>query len=120
MRFKLDENLGRRGQEFLRKELCSDVCTVSEQEIEGISDQSLIDRCHREKRCLITLDLDFANPVRFTPGDYSGIVVLRLPARPTLPDMIEALQVFVMAGRDKNLCGKLWIVAKGQVREYQG
>jgi hypothetical protein len=40
------------------------------------SDQEIVAACQAEQRCLITLDLDFGNPLRFPPWDQSGIAVL--------------------------------------------
>ena len=75
MKFKLDENLGRRGREILGT-AGHDVSTVADQRIETIADSELIERCQAEKRCLITLDLGFANPLTFLPSRYAGIAVL--------------------------------------------
>ena len=36
-----------------------------------------------ESRCLITLDLDFADLLRFPPQQTAGIVVMRYPGRVT-------------------------------------
>ncbi|XXT23884.1 DUF5615 family PIN-like protein [Sorangium sp. So ce429] len=78
MKLKLDENLGRRAAELFRK-AGYDVATVPEQGPCSVSDPTVIDACKAEGRCLLTLDLDFSNPVRFRPADYPAIAVLRLP-----------------------------------------
>ncbi len=67
MKLKLDENLGNRGAELFRA-AGHEVATVSEQLLTSASDEKLINTCHAEQRCLITLDLDFSNPLRFAPG----------------------------------------------------
>jgi predicted nuclease of predicted toxin-antitoxin system len=61
--FKLDENLGDRGQKRLQ-EAGHDVMTVREQQLCGRPDSQVIDVCVSEKRCLITLDTDFAGSSR--------------------------------------------------------
>ncbi|MFZ5915768.1 MAG: DUF5615 family PIN-like protein [Chloroflexota bacterium] len=63
MKFKLDENLGTRLQQVF-KDAGHDVATVREEKLHGASDQALYEMCCREKRCLVTLALDFANVVR--------------------------------------------------------
>lgn len=72
-----------------------DVATVVEQGLQSASDPDVIEVCRAEGRCLVTLDLDFSNPLRFNPADYSGIVVLRLPARPTPEDLTDAVQTLI-------------------------
>lgn len=59
MKIKLDENLGERGATLFRA-AGHDVASVPQQRLSGASDHQLIDVCHRESRCLVTLDLDFS------------------------------------------------------------
>lgn len=63
MRFKLDENLGRRVQQLFR-EADHDAETVPDEQLRGCSDQTLYEICRVENRCLVTLDLDFSNVLR--------------------------------------------------------
>jgi predicted nuclease of predicted toxin-antitoxin system len=82
MRFKLDENFGQRCREVLTA-AGHDVATVADQQMSGAADSDLLAACQRETRCLVSLDLDFANPLRFPPSGYAGIVVVRLPHHPS-------------------------------------
>ncbi|MFZ0427037.1 MAG: DUF5615 family PIN-like protein [Acidobacteriota bacterium] len=75
MRLKLDENLGRSAVELFR-EAGHDVATVWEEELGGASDQNIIKIARSEERCLVTLDLDFANPLLFPPTESAGVAVL--------------------------------------------
>ncbi len=118
MKLKLDENLGRRGAELLRQ-AGHEVATVVEQGLCAATDRALIDVCRREHRCLVTLDLDFGNPLLFKPADYSGIAVLRLPSRPTPKDLSEAVKTLVAGLAREDINGKLWIVQRGRIRTYQ-
>ncbi len=77
MRFKLDENLGARTQQLFHAS-GFEARTVVEQDLQGCPDQDLFAACAREQRCLVTLDLDFANVLRFPPDKVGGIVVMLL------------------------------------------
>ena len=66
MLFKLDENLSDRGQKRLR-EAGHDVMTVREQRLCGQPDSRVINVCLSEKRCLVTLDTDFADTLTYPP-----------------------------------------------------
>lgn len=71
MKLKIDENLAR----GVRDELVRgghDVATVPEQSLTSATDEALIEACRMEERALVTLDLDFANPLRFPPERYPG------------------------------------------------
>ena len=118
MRLKLDENLGRLAAELLRAS-GHDVQTVPAENFCAASDRVLIERCLAESRCLITLDLDFGNPLLFPPTAYAGIVVVRLPSKPTHDDLIACVNTLNTAVATGKIIGRLWIVQRGRVRQYQ-
>jgi hypothetical protein len=118
MKLKLDENLGQRGAEVFRA-AGHEVATVAEQNLTGTGDASLIAICRDEQRCLVTLDLDFSNPLLFPPWDYHGIAVLRLPRRLTEVDRLAACHTLVQGLASRDIVGRLWIVQRGRIREYQ-
>lgn len=118
MKRKLDENLGGSARRYL-EQAGYDVSTVNLQSLCGADDRRLIDICATEGRCLVTLDLDFSNPLQFPPASYAGIIVLRLPKQPAGEDIIDCLATIAAAipvGSD--LSGSLRIVSKGRIREY--
>jgi hypothetical protein len=118
VKLKLDENIGRRGVEMLVR-AGHDVATVFGQGVSGITDEGLFRLCQEEDRCLVTLDLDFANPLRFRPAESAGIAVLRLPRRLTLDDLLDGLRTFIVGLSREDIIGKLWIIQKGRIRAYQ-
>lgn len=85
----------------------------------GSSDRKIISVCQSEKRCLVTLDLDFANPFLFFPHRYSGIAVFRLPHRPSYNDLLILCRTLLVALGEKSIDGQLWIIQKNRIREYQ-
>jgi predicted nuclease of predicted toxin-antitoxin system len=118
VRLKLDENLGREAGEIFR-EAGHDTETVIGQGMAGFSDQRVIAACQSEQRCLVTLDLDFANPLNFPPNIYHGIAVFRLPPRPVHDDLHVLCRTLIVALGEKDIRKNLWIVQKNRIREYQ-
>ena len=118
MLFKLDENLGNRGLQQLR-EAGHDVMTVREQRLCGQPDLRIIDVCTSEKRCLITLDTDFADTLTYPPEKYAGIVLLRLPRKPVLSDIDVAVDTMIEAlKRGADITGKLWVIRQKTIRRF--
>ena len=83
------------------------------------TDHELMEACRKEQRCLVTLDLDFANPLLFAPSGYAGIVVLRLLPKPSVEGLLSEISALVRAVRQSDISGKLWILQRGKIREYQ-
>lgn len=118
MKLKLDENLGRRVQQPFRDH-GHDTVTVADERLSSASDGTLIEACRREGRALVTLDLDFGNPLLFRPSEYRGIAVLRLPPKPSHADLLAAVRTLLGALAKGEISGKLRIVQPGRLREYQ-
>jgi hypothetical protein len=93
--------------------------TVREQNLCLSTDQDLLKTCFAEKRCLVSLDLEFSNPLRFKPTDNEGIAVLRLPRKPARNDLYDAIITLVGGLSQSEITKKLWIVQRGKIREYQ-
>ncbi len=118
MKIKLDENLGK-GAAHLLTGAGHDVATVADQALCGAADRDLIGACQREGRSLVTLDVDFANPLVFKPSEYAGIAVLRLPPTPEPADLKQAIAMLAGALSRRSIEGRLWIVQRDRIREYQ-
>jgi predicted nuclease of predicted toxin-antitoxin system len=94
VKFKLDENIGRRGLELLRAS-GHDVMTVWDQGLRGVTDEELFQICAAEGRALVTLDRDFGQITRFPPEKSAGIIVLDLGRRATLQGIVGRLRDFL-------------------------
>ena len=118
MKFKLDENFGTRTQQIFRA-AGHDVQTVRDEELQGSSDQYLYEVCCTEQRCLVTLDLDFADIIRFPPNQTGGIVVIRVPRNPSLSLLERLIQQFLQMLTQMSVEKQLWIVEVGRIRVHQ-
>lgn len=118
MKLKLDENLGKTAAAAFQAAGC-DIRTVCGQGLSKAADREIIAACQSEQRCLVTLDLDFGNPLLFDPTEYAGIAVLRLPAKSSHQDLLDAANTLIAALSVRDITGKLWIVQRGRIREYQ-
>lgn len=117
MKIKLDENLGVRTTEVFRAS-GHEVATVDEQRLGGASDDEVLGVCVAEARLLVTLDLDFSNPIRFDPSSTAGIAVLRVPNLPGHSDLLRAATVLCDALAKRPIAGRLWVVKGSRVRQY--
>lgn len=114
LQFKVDENLPGEVAELLRS-AGHDALTVLDQHMGGASDSKLANQVRSEGRCLLTLDLGFADIRKYPPQDYSGFVVLRLPTqdkRRVLAAIARIIPIFLV----EPVKGRLWIVGEEALR----
>lgn len=119
MRFKLDENFGNRTAEIF-KSAGYDVETVYEEELTGADDTIIFHQCKVENRCLITLDMDFADILRFPTFDTAGIVVVRPPHPIALLDLENMIKDLISALQENDTQDNLWILQQGKIRIRKG
>jgi len=115
VKIKLDENIHGDVQDALAR-WGHDAATVHEEGLAGRSDAEVAAAVKAEERCLVTFDLDFANPRHFPPAEYAGIVVLRLHT-PTSTLQIRRLVSF-FAAEPEGVVGKLWILDETRARDW--
>ena len=118
MKFKLDENFGTRTQNIFRS-AGYDVQTVWDQGLQGCPDRQIYETCCSEKRCLVTLDLDFADTILFPPDKTGGIVVIRVPRNLSLQLLERLINQFIEAHKKMPIKKELWIVEVGRIRIHQ-
>lgn len=117
-RFKLDENLGKSIKTSLIQK-GFDVDDVYDEKIQGARDNDIFKKCLSEGRCLITLDTDFCNIIRFPYIESQGIIVLRPHGPLTVSILTELLGTVISALAKNEVKGKLWIVEPGRLRIHE-
>lgn len=91
MKFKLDENLGKKTRAQLQR-AGLDVHTVHEENLDGTSDNRLFEVCQTEARILITPGTDFSDLIRFPAHSSAGIVILRPPKPASFSSVSEMVE----------------------------
>ncbi|MBI2440442.1 MAG: DUF5615 family PIN-like protein [Lentisphaerae bacterium] len=118
MKFKLDENFGQRTIELFHA-AGHDARTVFDEKLSGVPDYQLFEVACAESRCLITLDMDFSDPLRFRPAPSAGIVIIRLPINPSLALLTVMIRQFLRALEAQSPARALWVVEPGRIRVHQ-
>lgn len=114
MTFKTDENLPQDAAELLRSH-GFDAETVQQENLAGAEDDVIADAIHRERRVLITLDLDFSDIRTYPPERYSGIIVLRPKAQDKIA-ILALLRRLLKALENNQPDQALWIVEPDRIR----
>lgn len=91
--------------------------TVLDEGMGGASDELIAELCERERRCLLTLNLHFANPFAYPPTGRPSIIVLRHP-RLRLRAILRLVRQLADELEQRSPAGQLWIVEPGQIRTW--
>jgi predicted nuclease of predicted toxin-antitoxin system len=117
MRFKLDENLDV-GLAVWLESIGHDAKTIRDEQMSGASDEHVFAAAMTEARYLVTLDLDFSDPLRFPPSNATGTLVLRVPVR-SLPMIRLLLQQAIAHAAVNSPERQIWIVEPGRIRIWE-
>ncbi len=118
MKLKLDENLGIRHREQLQR-AGHDVDTVHDEQLSGAPDPDVLEAAVAAGRALVTLDVDFANPIHFPPQRTAGIAVLRVRERFSGRDIEQLIDHLIRGLARQPMAGRLWIVREDRIRQYE-
>ena len=117
MNFKLDENLSPSLADIFVAG-GHDAHSVVQQALGGQPDERVIEVCTRERRALVTLDLDFSNIHAYPPAASAGIVVLRLASQGHAVVEAAIRRVLNLLPQEP-LAGMLWIVEEHRIRIHE-
>ncbi|MGH9186484.1 MAG: DUF5615 family PIN-like protein [Acidimicrobiales bacterium] len=118
MRLNLDENLGRRWVDKIR-DAGHEADTVHAEALTDAADVAVIEATVAAGRALVTLDLDFANPLRLPPEQAAGIAVLRVRHRPGRTDLDLVVERLIGGLEHAELAGRLWVIEPDRIRKYE-
>jgi len=116
MRFLVDEDLPRSTDDLLRR-YGHEAVDVRDIGLRGAKDSHIASYAQSEGLCLITGDFDFSDIRNYPPGEYAGLVVLKLPRTATASFILNLVEGFLQ--REvvvAQIPGKLAIVEPGRVR----
>lgn len=114
-KLKLDENFSP-SLAALLIEAGHDTETVLDEKLSGEPDDIIYKQSLNEGRCIVTLDLDFSDIIRFPAENTPGIIVIR-PNRPITLEVLKSMAFQVIeALRQNSPENCLWIIEPGRLR----
>ena len=120
MRFLVDEDLPISTGDLLRR-YGHEAIDVRGIGLRGVSDADIASYAQNHGLCLLSADTGFSDIRNYPPGKYSGVIVLRLPAKATSSTILTLLEsLLVQTEIVDQLNGKLAIVESGRVRIRKG
>ena len=90
MRFLVDEDLPRSTGDLLRW-YGHEAVDVRDIGLRGAKDPQIASYAQRGELCLVTGDFDFSDIRNYPPGEYAGLVVLKLPRMATASFILNLL-----------------------------
>lgn len=114
MRLLLDENLSPQ-QAIILREQGHDAVAVLEIGLAGRPDEKIRECAIAEDRILLTLDVDFANVLRFPPAGTPGVIRLKIHP-PTEAAIREQIRKAIAILKDRSLKGCLAVCHGNLIR----
>lgn len=84
--------------------------------LRGRSDSDVLADANRNRRTLLTADLDFSNLLQFPLGSHAGIVIARFPNETPVETLNEAIVSSLDSLAPDELAGCLVIIEPARVR----
>ena len=116
MRFLIDENLPR----AVGNLLCQyghEVIDIRDIGLRGANDADIATYAQKQGLCIVSGDIGFGDIRNYPPGEYFGLLILRLPAKATSVTILTLLKGFLMQTKIVDqLSGKLAVIELGRVR----
>lgn len=117
MKIKLDENLPFALAHRLAA-LSHDVATVTAEHLTGHPDTDVWQAAQREKRFLVTQDLDFSDIRQFRPGTHAGLLLVRL-VKPGRKALLERVYQLFLAEETDNWQGCFVVATEVKLRIHR-
>lgn len=111
MKFKLDENVPWILKDLIESIGKHNVDSIFHENIAGIDDNTLNNKCFEEKRILITLNSDFINP----RDNFYGLITMRSKKQGN-NDVKELFERFLKSYSLEDTVGKIIIIESSQIR----
>ncbi len=93
-----------------------DAVHVIDAGLRGRSDSVVLADANRNRRTLVTADLDFSNLLQYPLGTHAGIVIARFPNETPVDTLNEAVVAALNSLADDEITGCLVIIEPGRVR----
>jgi len=116
MRFLIDENLPR----AVGNLLCQyghEAIDIRDIGLRGANDADIAIYAQKQRLCLLSGDIGFGDIRNYPPGEYFGLLILRLPTNATSVTILTLLKSFLLQTKIVDqLSGKLAVIEFGRVR----
>lgn len=115
MRFLLDANIPVSCKEIFHEFGC-DALHVMEAGLSQAPDKDIIEFAVKNKRILVTKDIEFGNVLFYPLSTHHGVIILRLPFYFTAAKIKDVLKKFLAAAKPDEIENSITIIELGRYR----